>query len=178
MILKPFRGAAPHLHPTVRAAETAVVTGKVRCDKDVNLWYGAILRGDTDAITVGEGTNVQDGCILHCDTGVPVQVGAGCVLGHGAIVHSCTVGDNSLVGMGATLLSGCIIGKNCIVGAGALVTGNMVVPDGWLVMGVPAKLIRPTTEAEQAHTRANTKEYIALAQASLPMAGEFAPKKL
>ncbi|MCD7821747.1 MAG: gamma carbonic anhydrase family protein [Clostridiales bacterium] len=178
MILKPFRSAKPQLHPTVRAAETAVVIGDVRCGKDVNLWYGAVLRGDDDAITVGENTNVQDGCILHCDTGAPLRVGAGCVLGHGVIVHSCTVGDNTLVGMGATLLSGCVVGKNCIVGAGALVTGNMVVPDGWLVMGVPAKLVRPTTQAEQAHTGDNTREYIALAQASLPLAGETAPKKL
>lgn len=178
MILKPFRNTSPILHPTVRAAETAAVIGSVRCDKDVSLWYGVTLRGDTDSITVGEGTNIQDGCILHCDEGAPVRVGKNCVLGHGAIVHGCTVGDGTLIGMGATLLSGCTVGKGCIIGAGALLTGNMTVPDGWLVMGVPAKPIRPVKPEEAAHSRENCLEYAQLAREELPPAGPHFPSQL
>lgn len=178
MILKPFRDKSPVLHPTVRGAETAAVIGDVHCGKDVNLWYGVTLRGDTDSITVGEGTNIQDGCVLHCDAGAPVHVGKNCVLGHGAIVHGCTVGDGTLIGMGATLLSGCTVGKGCIIGANALLTGNMTVPDGWLVMGVPAKPIRPVKPEEAAHSEENCREYIQLAREELPPARGRFPSKL
>lgn len=178
MIQKPYRAAVPRLHPTVRAAENAVAVGDVRCDRGVSLWYGTTLRGDTDSITVGENTNVQDGCVLHCDKGAPVRVGRGCVLGHGAIVHGCTVGDNSLIGMGATLLSGCVVGKGCIIGANALVPGNMTIPDGSLVVGVPAKVVRPVKEAEYAGILENCREYEALAEESLPLAGTRHPVQL
>ena len=169
MLKKAFRGTAPQLHPTVRCANTAAVIGAVTCERDVNLWYGAVLRGDSDSITVGEGTNVQDNCVLHCDPGTPLTVGRFCTIGHGAIVHGCTVGDHALIGMGATLLNGCIIGEGAIVGAGALVPGGMEVPAGMLAVGVPARVLRPVTDAEQKHQAANIEEYLSLARESLPL---------
>lgn len=171
MICKAVSSARPKLHPTVRAAENAAVIGDVCCEREVSIWYGVTLRGDSDSIWVGEETNIQDGCIFHCDAGAPVRVGRRCVIGHGAIVHGCTVGDETLIGMGATLLSGCVVGKGCVIGANALLTGGMTVPDGWLVMGVPAKLIRPVRPEELAHTLENVQEYCALAREGLPAVG-------
>lgn len=124
--------------------EGAFVTGDVTLARGVSVWYGAVLRGDMGAITIGEDTNIQDGAILHEET----HVGRGCTIGHGAIVHGCTVGDNTLIGMGAIVLSGARIGQNCIVGAGALVTGKTVVPDGWMAFGNPAKPVRRLKAAE------------------------------
>lgn len=170
MLKKAFRGTAPKLHPTVRAAQSAAVIGDVTCAAEVNLWYGAVLRGDSDAITVGEGTNVQDNCVLHCDPGTPLAVGNYCTIGHGAIVHGCTVGDHVLIGMGATLLNGCKIGDGCIIGAGALVPGGMEVPPGSLVVGVPGKVRRTVTPEERRSQEANIEEYLRLARESLPLA--------
>ncbi len=172
MFIKAFRGTRPALHPSVRGADTAAVIGAVTCGPQVNLWYGAVLRGDSDAITVGEGTNVQDGCVLHCDPGTPLTVGSFCTIGHGAIVHGCTVGDHVLIGMGATLLNGCVIGAGSIIGAGALVPGGMEVPPGSLVVGVPGKVRRAVTAQERAHQEENIREYLALAEESLELAEE------
>ena len=171
MLIKDFRKKHPRLHPTVRGADTAAVIGDVTCGAQVNLWYGAVLRGDSDAITVGEGTNVQDNCVLHCDPGAPLRVGSFCTIGHGAIVHGCTVGDHVLVGMGATLLNGCVIGEGSIIGAGALVPGGMEVPPRSLVVGVPGRVVRSVKEAERASQEANILEYLSLAAESLPLAG-------
>ena len=171
MLKKSFRDRHPRLHPSVRAAESAAVIGDVTCERDVNLWYGAVLRGDSDAITVGEGSNVQDNCILHCDPGKPLTVGKFCTIGHGAIVHGCTVGDHVLIGMGATLLNGCRIGDGAIIGAGALVPGGMEVPPGMLAVGVPGKVRRPVTEEERRSQEANIQEYLHLARESLPENG-------
>ena len=137
-------------------AEGARIGGDVTLGKYVNIWYNAVLRGDEGAITVGEETNIQDGAVLHEET----VVGKGCTIGHNAIVHGCTVGDNTLVGMGAIILNGAKVGSNCIVGAGALVTGKMDVPDGSLVLGNPAKVIRPLTAAEIAENVASRDEYL------------------
>ena len=115
----------------VMIAEGAVVVGDVTLAKGVSVWYNAVLRGDEGAITVGENTNIQDGVILHEET----HVGAGCTVGHNAIVHGCTVGDNTLIGMGAIVLNGAKIGNNCIVGGGAVVTGKMDAPDGSMIDG-------------------------------------------
>ena len=141
---------------TVMVAPGAVVVGDVTLGKHVNVWYNAVLRGDDGAITVGEGTNIQDGAILHEET----HVGAGCTIGHGAIVHGCTVGDNTLIGMGATILNGARVGSNCIVGAGALVTGKMDAPDGSMILGSPAKVVRPLTEAEIEGNRGSARGYL------------------
>ena len=140
----------------VMIAEGAAVVGDVRLGKGGNIWYGAVLRGDMGPITVGEDTNIQDGAILHEET----VVGRGCTIGHGAIVHGCTVGDNTLIGMGATVLNGARIGSECIVGAGALVTGKMDAPDGSMILGSPAKVVRPLTAEEIESNRISMEEYL------------------
>ena len=139
----------------VLIAEGASVTGDVRLAKGVSIWYGAVLRGDMGPITVGADTNIQDGAILHEET----VVGRGCTIGHGATVHGCAVGNNVLIGMGATVLNGAKIGDNCIVGAGALVTGKMDAPAGSMILGSPAKVVRPLTEAEIESNRESAREY-------------------
>ena len=145
---------------SVLLAEGARVSGDVMLGHEVNIWYNAVLRGDDGAIVVGEGTNIQDCAVLHEET----TVGRGCTIGHGAIVHGCTVGDNTLVGMGAIILNGARIGSNCIVGAGALVTGKMDAPDGMMILGSPAKVVRPLTEAEIESNRASAQGYLEAAR--------------
>ena len=147
--------------PDVLICDGAKVSGDVTLGKGVNIWYNAVLRGDEGAITVGEGTNIQDCAILHEET----RVGAGCTIGHGAIVHGCTVGDNTLIGMGAIVLNGANIGDDCIVGAGALVTGKMDAPAGAMILGSPAKVARPLTEAEIASNRESAAGYLHAAEA-------------
>ena len=144
----------------VLICEGAVVVGDVRLAKGVNIWYNAVLRGDEGSITVGENTNIQDGAIMHEET----VVGAGCTIGHNAIVHACTIGDNTLVGMGAIVLNGAKIGNNCIIGAGALVTGKMDAPDGSMILGSPAKVVRPLTEAEIEGNRESMRGYLHVAE--------------
>ncbi|MCY0147010.1 gamma carbonic anhydrase family protein [Hoeflea sp. G2-23] len=123
-------------------AENAQVIGNVNVGEGAGIWFGAVLRGDNESITVGTGSNVQENCVLHTDMGFPLQIGAGCTIGHSAILHGCTIGDNSLVGMGATVLNGARIGKNCLIGAGALVTEGKEIPDNSLVVGAPARVVR------------------------------------
>ena len=147
--------------PDVLICDGAKVSGDVTLGKGVNIWYNAVLRGDEGAITVGEGTNIQDCAILHEET----RVGAGCTIGHGAIVHGCTVGNNVLIGMGAIVLNGANIGDDCIVGAGALVTGKMDAPAGSMILGSPAKVTRPLTEAEIASNRESAEGYLHAAEA-------------
>jgi len=138
----------------------AKVSGDVTLGRGVNIWYNAVLRGDDGAIIVGEGTNIQDCAVLHEET----HVGAGCTVGHGAIVHGCTVGDNVLIGMGAVLLNGARIGDDCIVGAGALVTGKLDAPAGSMILGSPAKVVRPLTEAEIEGNRRSARGYLETAE--------------
>ena len=147
--------------PDVLICEGARVSGDVTLGRGVNIWYNAVLRGDDGAITVGEGTNIQDCAVLHEET----HVGAGCTIGHGAIVHGCTVGDNVLIGMGAILLNGARIGDDCIVGAGALVTGKLDAPAGSMILGSPAKVARPLTEAEIQGNRESARGYLETAEA-------------
>lgn len=127
-------------------APGAHVIGKVRLLKGASIWFGAVLRGDTEWIEIGEGSNVQEGSVLHTDPGLPLTVGAGCTIGHKAILHGCTIGPNSLIGMGATVLNGARIGANSLVGAGALVTEGKAFEDGSLIVGAPAKAIRALDE--------------------------------
>lgn len=141
---------------SVLLAEGARVSGDVTLGHEVNIWYNAVLRGDDGAIVVGEGTNIQDCAVLHEET----TVGRGCTIGHGAIVHGCTVGDNTLVGMGAIILNGARIGSNCIVGAGALVTGKMDAPDGSMILGSPAKVVRSLTAEEIESNREAAQWYV------------------
>lgn len=143
----------------VLITEGAVVNGDVALGKGVNIWYHAVLRGDDGHIEVGEDTNIQESCLLHERT----TVGRGCTIGHGAIVHGCTVGDNTLIGMGAVVLNGARIGSNCIVGAGAVVTSKMDAPDGSMILGSPAKVVRPLTEAEIESNRESARGYLEMA---------------
>ena len=144
----------------VLICDGACVVGDVTLGKGVSVWYNAVVRGDQGPIRIGRNTNIQECAVLH----EGAVVGAGCTIGHGAIVHGCTVGDNTLIGMGAIVLTGAKVGSNCLVGAGALVTGKMDIPDGSLVVGNPARVVRPLTEAEVRENRASMEEYLDLAR--------------
>lgn len=123
-------------------APGSAVIGRVYLGKQVSIWFNAVLRGDNDDISIGDGSNIQDGAVVHVDPGFPVTIGEHCTIGHAAIVHGCTVGDRSLIGMGATVLNGATIGKECLVGAGALVTEGKTFPDRSLIVGSPARVVR------------------------------------
>lgn len=138
----------------------AVVSGDVVLGENVNIWHGAVLRGDSGTITVGEGTNIQDRCVLHEET----TIGSYCTVGHGAIVHGCTIGNECLVGMGAIVLDGAVIGDQCIIGAGALVTGKMNAPAGSMILGSPAKIVKELTQEQRSGLRANAEHYLLLAE--------------
>jgi len=127
-------------------AETAVVIGRVRLKSHANVWFGAVLRGDNEWIEIGERSNVQDNCTLHTDPGYPLTIGANSLIGHNVVLHGCSVGDNSLIGMGAVVLNGAKIGRNSLVGAGALVTEGKEFPDNSLIVGAPARAIRTLDE--------------------------------
>ena len=129
-------------------APTAVVLGDVILETGASIWFGAVLRGDTDRLTVGENSNIQDGSVLHADDGAPLTIGRDVTVGHKVMLHGCTIGDNSLIGIGAVVLNGAVIGKNCLIGAGALVTEGKVIPDGSLVMGSPGKVVRELSEGQ------------------------------
>jgi carbonic anhydrase/acetyltransferase-like protein (isoleucine patch superfamily) len=132
-------------------AESAQVIGNVILQEGVGIWFGAVLRGDNEPITVGAGSNIQENCVLHTDMGYPLVIGQGCTIGHSAILHGCTIGNNSLVGMGATVLNGAQIGENCLIGAGALVTEGKVIPDNSLVIGSPAKVVKQLDDERGSH---------------------------
>lgn len=150
----------PKVDPSAFIAETAVVIGDVEIGADSSVWFGAVIRSDSDTIRIGKRSNIQDGAIIHEDAGYPVVIGDNVTVGHGALVHGCTIGNDSLIGMGAILLSGCKIGSNCIIGAGALVTGNMDIPDNSLVTGAPAKNIKPLSEALKEEIAFAAAEYV------------------
>jgi len=141
-------------------AESAQVIGHVILGEGASIWFGAVLRGDNESITVGEGSNIQENCVLHTDMGFPLVIGNGCTIGHTAILHGCTIGDNSLVGMGATVLNGAKIGNNCLIGAGALVTEGKVIPDNSLVVGAPAKVIRTIGDDVEAMLKLSASHYV------------------
>lgn len=145
-------------------ASNAEVFGQVELGDNASVWFGAVLRGDSDLISIGDRTNIQDGCIVHVDPGVPVSIGKECVLGHAAIVHGCTIGNNSLVGMRATVMNRAVIGKHCIIGAHALVTEGKVIPDYSMVLGSPAKVVRQLTEDEVEAVKRNAAHYANLAK--------------
>ena len=163
MILR-FLDKKPDVSQAIFLAPNATLIGGVKLAPGTGIWYGAVLRADSNDILIGENTNIQDNAVLHTEPGRPCVVGANVTVGHSAIVHGCTVGDGCLIGMHATLMNGCVIGKNCIIGAGALVPQDMVVPDNSLVLGVPAK-VRGEVNAQQAEDAAeNTRHYVELAR--------------
>ena len=138
----------PQVHPSVFVAPSAIVVGKVELHENSSVWFNVSLRGDNDLIVLGEGSNIQEGSVLHTDTGHPLTIGKRVTVGHQAMLHGCTIGDESLIGMQAILLNGSQVGRHCIIGAGALLTGNTVIPEGSMVLGSPAKVVRPLKPEE------------------------------
>lgn len=141
-------------------ADSAQVIGRVTLGEDVSIWFNAVLRGDSDALNIGAGSNIQDGSVLHADTGFPLQLGENVTVGHKVMLHGCTVGENSLIGIGAIVLNGARIGKNCLVGAGALVTEGKEFPDGSLIIGSPAKAVRELTQEQMAALKLSALHYV------------------
>ncbi|TKZ21150.1 gamma carbonic anhydrase family protein [Shimia litoralis] len=150
---------APVLEEDTWVAPDANLIGSIVIEQAASVWFGCTLRGDNEEIRVGAGSNVQESTVMHTDIGFPLTIGAGCTIGHKAMLHGCTIGDNSLVGMGATILNGAVIGKNCLIGAGALITEGKVIPDGSLVMGTPGKVVRELDEAAINGLRASALHY-------------------
>ena len=143
MPLYALDGIAPEIDEAVAwIAPTAVLVGQVVVKADAGIWFGVVARGDNEPIVIGARSNVQDNVVLHTDMGFPLTIGEGCTIGHKAMLHGCTIGDNTLIGMGATILNGARIGRNCLIGAGALITEGKVIPDGSLVVGAPGRVIR------------------------------------
>ena len=159
MTLYALADARPDVSPDAWVAPDANVIGKVTLGPDASVWSGSTLRGDNEMITVGRGSNVQENCVFHTDMGYPLTVGENCTIGHKVMLHGCIIGDNSLIGMGATVLNGAKIGKNCLIGAGALITENKVIPDGSLVMGVPGKVVRELDAQAIQQLTASAKHY-------------------
>ena len=141
-------------------APNAYVIGSVTIGSGVGIWFGAVLRGDNDPIVIGDATNIQEGVTVHTDIGFPVTIGAGCTIGHHAIIHGCQIGDNSLIGMGATVLNGVKIGNNCLVGANALLTEGKAFPDNSLIVGSPARVVRTLDENAIARLRLSAGSYV------------------
>ena len=141
-------------------AETAIVVGRVRLKSDASIWYGSVLRGDNEWIELGERTQIQDNATLHTDPGFPLTIGADCVIGHNVVLHGCSIGDNSLIGMGAIVLNGARIGANCLVGAGALITEGKEFPEGSVIVGSPAKAVREIDDKGKAMIARGADVYV------------------
>lgn len=153
-------GQAPRLGSGVFVAPNAAVVGNVDLGDEASVWFGATLRGDVERLTIGRWSNIQDNSVLHSDPGSPLVLGERVTAGHGVILHGCTIGDGTLVGMGASVLNDARIGRHCLVGANALVTEGKVFPDGVLIVGSPARVIRPLTEAELARLAGSADRYV------------------
>jgi carbonic anhydrase/acetyltransferase-like protein (isoleucine patch superfamily) len=159
-LIVPFAGSSPAVHETAWVAPNATLVGRVTLGERSSVFYGAVLRADVDSITIGADSNLQDAVTVHCDAGKPTSVGARVSVGHGAILHGCTVEDDCLIGMGATVLNGAVIGAGSLVAAGAVVLEGTIVAPGSLVAGVPAKVRRELTEDERAGIRSNAAHYL------------------
>ena len=155
---------APTIAPTAWVADSAQVIGNVDLGEGASVWFGAVLRGDNERLTVGAGTNIQDGTVVHSDHGYPVTLGANVTVGHQVMLHGCTVGDGSLIGIQAVVLNGAKIGRNCLVGAGSLVTEGKEFPDGSMIMGTPAKLVRQLTPEQITAMQQGAPHYVENAQ--------------
>ena len=167
-----FEGNTPEISPDCFVAENATVVGRVKLGADSSVWFGAVLRGDEDSITVGEGTSIQDNAVLHCSEGHPITVGNHVTIGHAAVVHGCTVKDNALIGMGAVVLNGAVIGANAVVGAGAVVREDDVVPAGAVVVGVPAKVVKVNEDYNRSMNSLNAAVYVQLSRTYREDAGK------
>lgn len=153
-------GKTPQVDSTAWIADSAQVMGHVTLGPDASVWFGCVLRGDTESMTVGEGSNIQDLTVMHADHGLPLTIGKHVTVGHKVMLHGCAIGDESLIGIGAIVLNGARIGKNCLVGAGSLVTEGKEFPDGSMIMGTPAKVVRQLTPEQIEGLRLSAQHYI------------------
>lgn len=160
MAIHELDGIAPRIAASAWVAETAQVIGDVALDEDSSVWWGVVARGDSESIRVGRGSNVQDGSVLHADEGQPLVIGDGVTIGHQVMLHGCTIGDNSLIGIQAVVLNGARIGNNCLVGAGALVTEGKTFPDGSMILGSPARAVRQLTPEQIEGLKASARHYV------------------
>ncbi len=159
MILE-LENQKPDTEKAAFIAENATIVGAVTLDEGASVWYGAVLRGDGDTIYVGKNTNIQDNVVLHVDPDHPIHIGDRVTVGHGCIIHGCTIGDDTLIGMGAIIMNGAKVGRNCLVGAGALITEGKEFPDGSLIMGTPAKVKSEVTEAQLIDIKESAEFYV------------------
>ncbi|MDH5857114.1 gamma carbonic anhydrase family protein [Lampropedia aestuarii] len=153
-------GITPQINDSAWVADSATVLGAVTLDEHASVWFGSVIRGDTADIQIGAGSNIQDGSVLHADLDKPLTIGRDVTVGHQVMLHGCTIGDESLIGIGAVILNGATIGKNCLVGARALVTENKSFPDGSMIIGSPAKVVRMLTDEEKQGLRESAKRYV------------------
>lgn len=172
-MIREWNGHKPDIDPSAFIHETAEVIGKVTICKNVSVWPNAVIRGDIEAIIIGDGSNIQDNTVIHTDIGTPTVLGKGISVGHSVILHSCIVKDNCLVGMGAILLEGVVIEEECLIGAGALVSPGKTVPRGSLVIGVPARVKRVLEAGEIDHIKRNAEDYLKLAASHRRTSGQI-----
>jgi carbonic anhydrase/acetyltransferase-like protein (isoleucine patch superfamily) len=163
--LSHYLSQTPELKAAAFVAASADIMGAVTLGKDSSVWYQCVLRGDINSISIGEGSNIQDGTVVHLADEHGVSIGSYSTIGHQAMIHACTIGDECLIGMGTTILDGSTIGNQCIIGAGSLLTKNTVIPDGSMVLGSPAKVLRPLTDVERKNLKAWAEKYVHVAKA-------------
>jgi carbonic anhydrase/acetyltransferase-like protein (isoleucine patch superfamily) len=159
MAIYELDGLTPNVAASAWVADNAQVMGNVTLADDTSVWFGVTVRGDNDPVSVGAGTNIQDGSVLHTDVGYPITIGQNVTIGHMVMLHGCTIGDESLIGIGAIVLNGAKIGKNCLVGAGSLVTEGKVFPDGSMILGSPAKVVRQLSPEQIEGIRKSAQHY-------------------
>lgn len=152
--------AVPQIHASAWVAENATLAGQITLQKDVSIWFNAVLRAEHAPITVGEGSNIQDGTVCHVDPGMPLTIGRSVTVGHKVMLHGCTIGDESLIGINAVILNGAKIGRNCLIGANSLISEGKEIPDGSLVMGSPGKIVRTLSEAQMEGLKASAMHYV------------------
>ncbi len=160
MAIYQLDGVSPEVSTSAWVADSAQVIGRVALADDASVWFGVVIRGDTESISVGAGSNIQDMSVLHADKGMPLVVGEGVTVGHKVMLHGCSIGDNSLIGIGAVVLNGAKIGKNCLVGAGALVTEGKEFADGSLIVGSPARVVRELSPEQIEGLRQSAQHYV------------------
>lgn len=160
MAIYALDGVAPQVDPSAWVADSAQVMGAVTLGADASIWFGTVVRGDTETITIGRGSNIQDGSVMHADIGMPIVLGENVTVGHKVMLHGCTIGDETLIGIGAIVLNGAKIGRNCLVGAGALVTEGKEFPDGSMILGSPAKAVRMLTPEQMDGLRQSACHYV------------------
>lgn len=159
-----YRHYKPSIGKNTFIAENSTIIGRCFIGEDCSIWYNAVLRGDVNEIRIGRGTNIQDGCVVHCASDYGTSIGENVTVGHNAIIHGCTIGSNCLIGMGATILDGAVVGDNVIVGANSLITSGKTIPSGVLVLGSPAKVVRELTPEEIEAIRHSAEGYVALSE--------------